>query len=591
MELYHNSRDLYCRSPFGAVPFGREICLRVYVTGKASHVTLRTWNGDEKSWPMTLCGKGCYEAVICTEDKPHILWYDFHAEDERGHKLYHGNSFDKLGGAGASYQNTPPSFQITVYDPAYDTPHWLRQGIMYQIFPDRFYRSKMPKAEREDIILQENWEALPLPYGDGRDGENAAKDFFGGDIRGIIEKLPYLKDLGITVIYLNPIFKARNNHRYDTGDYTSIDPMLGTTQDFRELCEKALDLGLRIMLDGVFSHTGDDSVYFNRFGSYPNPGAYGSKKSPYYPWYRFMNHPDKYACWWNIDTLPEVNKDIPSFREFILGDKGIARLWIKEGASGWRLDVADELPLSFLRKLRMAVQTQKADAALLGEVWEDASNKLTYGKMRSYCLGDTLDSVMNYPLRQALISFFTHESDAPQLVRQISSLQENYPTPFFYSLMNLLGSHDRARILNLLVKQDYANLSPQERGIQKLSPDLKALAIQRLKKMLRVIMALPGMPSLYYGDEAGMEGAADPYNRAGFPWGKEDLKLSNFVRDQFKLRHSRPVLQTGLCHISHEGNDTLVIFRSADEKGLDAFGDPLDDTAYMLKISRDGIGL
>lgn len=239
----------------------------------------------------------------------------------------------------------------------------------------------------------------------------------------------------------------------------------------------------------------------------------------------------------------------------------------------------------------MAVQTQKADAALLGEVWEDASNKVAYGKMRSYCLGDTLDSVMNYPLRQALISFFTHESDAPQLVRQISSLQENYPAPFFYSLMNLLGSHDRARILNLLVKKDYANLSPQERGIQKLSPDLKALAIQRLKKMLRVIMALPGMPSLYYGDEAGMEGAADPYNRAGFPWGKEDSDLSSFVRDLFKLRHSRSVLRTGLCHISHEGNDTLVIFRSADEKGLDAFGDPLEDTAYMLKISRDGIGL
>ncbi|NLC31745.1 MAG: glycoside hydrolase family 13 protein [Clostridiales bacterium] len=589
MELYHNSQDLSCRAPLGALPFGSNVRLRLFVSGKAHQVTLRTWNGGEKTYPMIKCSLGCYEATVALDEHPHIFWYDFHAQDERGRRLYLGNAYDGLGGVGAVYQDTPPSFQITVYDPAWDTPHYLRQGIMYQIFPDRFYRSKMPVSNRDDVYLQEDWHALPFPYGDGKEGSNAAKDFFGGNLQGIILKLPYLKDLGISIIYLNPIFKARNNHRYDTGDYTQIDPLLGTQEDFNELCEKARDLGIRIMLDGVFSHTGDDSIYFNRYDNYPGTGAYGSKKSPHYSWYRFTHYPEKYACWWDIDTLPEVNKNCASFRKFILGDKGIARLWIKRGAIGWRLDVADELPMSFLRELRQAVQTQDPDATLLGEVWEDASNKMAYGKMRSYCLGDTLDTVMNYPLRAALISFFTHQSDACQLVRVIRSLQENYPKPFFYSLMNLMGSHDRARILNLLVKKDYSEMPPLERGLQKLAPDLLELAIERLKKMLTVILAMPGMPSLYYGDEAGMQGAADPYNRAGFPWEHEHTDLTEFFKEAFHLRNSRPILRTGFFDISYEGKDTLVIYRSLDDNGLDAFGAATLDKPYMLRISRDGI--
>lgn len=591
MELYHNSQDPACRSPLGALPCASQVRLGLFVSGQARNVTLRTWNGGEKSYAMQACGKGCFDVMVTLAEQPHIFWYDFHAEDERGRKLFLGNADDRLGGVGASYQNTPPSFQITVYDPAFDPPSYLRHGVMYQIFPDRFYRSKLPQTSRDDVFLQNDWDALPQPYGDGKDGENAAKDFFGGDLLGITQKLPYLKSLGITILYLNPIFQARNNHRYDTGDYTRIDPLLGSESDFINLCEKARVLGIRVMLDGVFSHTGDDSLYFNRFGKYPGRGAFNSKKSKYYHWYRFTQHPNKYACWWNIDTLPEVNKNAVSFREFILGKKGIARMWIGLGAAGWRLDVADELPMSFLRELRVSVQAQKPDASLLGEVWEDASNKVAYGKMRSYCLGDTLDSVMNYPLRHALISFLTHVSDAEHLVRQIRSLQENYPKPFFYSLMNLLGSHDRARILNMLVKQEYENLPRAQRGQQKLAPDIKALAIRRLKNMLRIIISLPGMPSIYYGDEVGMEGAADPYNRAGFPWDKGDWELMAFIKHLLKLRRQRPILRTGLLDIAYEGGDTLLIIRRLDENGLDAFGDVIDDSTYTLRISRDGIQL
>ena len=185
---------------------------------------------------------------------------------------------------------------------------------MYQIFPDRFFRTHKPKSSRKDIILHEKWDELPLVVPDERIGDNTAFDFFGGNLNGIKEKLPYLKDLGVTVIYLNPIFKARSNHRYDTGNYMQIDPLLGTEEDFKALCESAEELGIKIILDGVFSHTGEDSLYFNRYGNYDSIGAYQSKDSPYASWYRFKKFPDKYACWWNIPTLPEVDKNSRLFK-------------------------------------------------------------------------------------------------------------------------------------------------------------------------------------------------------------------------------------------------------------------------------------
>ncbi len=591
MELYHNSQDTDYRSPRGAAPCGSRVRLALTVSGRPQNVTLRTWNGDEHIYPMRPCGYGRYEAFITLAKEPHLLWYDFYADDERGRRLYYGNAADHLGGEGAVYLNQPPSYQITVYDPLYDTPGYLRRGVMYQLFPDRFYRSKMPATDRADAVIHEDWYEKPLPYGDGKNGSNPARDFFGGDLEGIRQKLPYLKDLGITVLYLNPIFKARCNHRYDTGDYQSVDPLLGTREDFERLCREAENMGIRLLLDGVFSHTGDDSLYFNRWGHYPGRGAAQSRRSPYFSWYRFTDYPARYACWWNIETLPELNKDIPSYREFILGKKGVARLWVSRGASGWRLDVADELPMSFLRELRKAVRAQRPDAALLGEVWEDASNKMAYGKMRCYCAGDTLDSVMNYPLREALIRFFRNEWDAEKLVRVIRSLEENYPRPFFYSLMNLMGSHDRARILNLLVMQDYATLPPEERGGLSLSPELKILAKERFKKLLRLVCALPGMPSLYYGDEAGMEGAADPWNRCPYPWGREDGELLQSVKELLNERVNTPVLQTGYFDISYEGKNTVVISRYLDSEGKDAFGDAAEGPNLRIRVSRDTVTL
>lgn len=587
MEMFHDSRQEECRYPQGAVVPGTRIRLRLFVSGSVSRVTLRYWNGDEKLIQMADMGLGAYEANILAPDHPALVWYDFQAEDIRGHRLYYGNARDKLGGLGSAYQDPPPAYQITVYDPAFSPPQFLREGIMYQIFPDRFHRSHLPVSERLDRVLHEDWYEEPFVNTDPRSGDNWALDFYGGDLEGIRLKLEYLKNLGVTILYLNPIFKARSNHRYDTGDYMSVDPLLGDEEALGRLCKEAGTMGIRVLLDGVFSHTGEDSQYFNRYGHYPSTGAYQSQDSPYFSWYQFYRYPDEYASWWGIPTLPEINKVDTHFRKYILGKTGVARHWLKAGASGWRLDVADELPVNFLQDLRIAVTKEKKDAVLMGEVWEDASNKIAYGQIRSYSLGDTLDSVMNYPLREVLIRFLTHETDASQVVRLLRSLQENYPLPFFYSLMNLSGSHDRARILNILAKQDYRDLPNIERRGLKLAEQRKEAARSRFEKMLAIIISLPGMPSLYYGDEAGMEGASDPFCRGPYPWGREDERMMEIVRNAFSLRHRRPVLRSGFLDLSNEGDDTLIIHRYAKD-GKDVFGEKLDDNPYILRITRDG---
>ncbi len=584
--MFHDSRLEQCRAPIGAVTQGSEVRLSLFISGFASDVKLRIWNGGEKLILMKDLGLGEYEAVIRAPQHPCLVWYDFQADDERGHRLYYGNARDKMGGTGAHYQDLPPSFQITVYDSAFSPPEYLRKGIMYQIFPDRFHRSRMPENSIKERILHSDWYDEPLVTADPRSGDNWALDFFGGNLDGIREKLPYLQELGVTILYLNPIFRARSNHRYDTGDYLQIDPLLGDETSLRQLCSEAEKHGMRVMLDGVFSHTGEDSRYFNKYGNFPSLGAWQSKASPYYSWYQFTSFPDQYASWWGIPTLPEVNKEDESYKDFILGNDGVARHWLKAGASGWRLDVADELPMSFLRGLRAAVKRERNDAALMGEVWEDASNKVSYGSMRSYVLGDTLDSVMNYPLREILIQFLTHEVPAAKVVRVIRSMQENYPAPFFYSLMNLMGSHDRARILNVLAKKEHGHLPISKRGGLRMDRAHRVAAKQRMEKMLAVIIALPGMPSLYYGDEAGMEGASDPFCRGPFPWEREDKEVLDMVRKAIKLRRERPVLQTGFLELSYEGEDTLLIQRSARD-GLDVFGKQLDDAPYFVRITRD----
>ena len=593
--LYHDSHDVKYRCPLGALKTGESLTLRFW-NDESDTVLLRTWDGEEKVYPMQMAGEDHFEITITLPDTPMLFWYDF-IIPRAGDTARYGNNYEQMGGVGAYSPVQPASYQVTVYDPAYETPEYLRKGIVYQIFPDRFFKDangqkgrvrKIAKAHPE-ATFHENWNERPDLNPDPANGDNQALDFFGGTLKGIQQKLDYLKDLGVNVIYLNPVFRARTNHRYDTGSYEEIDPIVGDEKAFDELMEAAKARGMQVMLDGVFSHTGADSQYFNRFGRYDTVGAYQSVDSPYADWYSFKHFPDDYNSWWGFYTLPAVRKENAQYREYLLDpEHGVLPRWMHHGACGWRLDVADELPVDLLREMRKAVKTARADGVLLGEVWEDASNKVAYGVQRCYCLGDMLDSVMNYPLRRAVIDFFNGTIDAYHLRRVILHQQEVYPAPFYYALMNLLGSHDRVRILNAMCGYDRPGAIQMERAeagrVQLGEHELKA-AKKRYVEAVKLLCALPGAPTIYYGDEIGMTGMADPWNRAPMAWDDADEKLRAQIQKLLHARRESDVLKTGYLQVEAADGDTIVITRYAVD-GKDVFGQKLSGKKTTVKITR-----
>lgn len=585
MTLKHDSRDERFRSPFGALPALSWVTLRLQADG-ADNATLRLWwEGRAILEPMAKNPDGLFEAKLQMPGAPGLLWYFFIAEAE-GKTTYYGNAPDCLGGEGIRWDHEPPSFQITIYDPAFQPPAWMRETVIYQIMVDRFHASK-PVSERqppERGHWHMDWYEPPELRIVG--GDNAADDFFGGDLEGVRQKLPYLKELGVGAIYFNPIFRARSNHKYDTADYLAIDPSFGDEASFRALCRDAKELGIRIVLDGVFSHTGAYSRYFNLDGAYPAPGACQTKQSPYESWYTFMKWPEEYDCWWGVDTLPNVREMDEGYLDFIIrGGDAVAAHWLRAGASGWRLDVADELPMPFIRLLRGRVKAENPEAALIGEVWEDASNKVSYGETRTYCAGDTLDSVMNYPLRDALLSFLDGGISSLQFTRRVNHLYEAYPKGFFYSLMNLLGSHDRPRAVNALSGAGDQSPPREKRSAKKLTGAQYQLGRRRLIAAWRFLTALPGMPSLYYGDEAGCQGMADPFCRGTYPWGREDRELMAEFARSIRRRKESPILKTGEMRLVPAGEDVAVVIRRISG-GADAFGNPAEDGTALSALNR-----
>lgn len=564
----HDSRDTLYRAPAGARPSGSDVILRCRADD-ACGVTLRIWwDGGEIRRSMTASprGAGLFEIRLTLPEQSGLLWYYF-IIDFDGETRFYGNADDHLGGEGHLYSCEPPSFQLTVYDAEFDTPHWMREGVLYQIMPDRF--AAHGKNVPETGWLHEDWNEPPAIHVDPNTHDNRADDFFGGNFRGVMDKLDYLKALGVTAIYFNPIFRARSNHKYDTGDYETIDPSFGTHEDFEALCTRAHDLGIRILLDGVFSHTGSDSRYFNRLGRYDALGAYQSLESPYASWYHFSRWPDEYDCWWGFETLPTVNKADKGYQKYILTDENaITKRWLRRGASGWRLDVADELPMPFLKALRRSVKSVDPEDVVLGEVWEDASNKVAYGQLRSYCLGDTLDGVMNYPLREGIIGFLLGEIDAFDLKRHLDALYENYPAPFAAALMNLLGSHDKARIINRLSGAEPENRPREERTFTPLTDAQYARGRQRFIKAWRFLCAMPGMPCLYYGDEAGAQGGDDPFCRGTYPWGREDHALIQEIACINHARLESRAAQYGSLELIVQDADTLTAVRRYEDDEL-----------------------
>ena len=453
--------------------------------------------------------------------------------------------------------------------------------MFYQIFPDRFYFSGKKKKNiphgrklRKDILGEPEWRPT-------EDGKVLNNDYFQGDLKGIEEKLDYIESLGTTCIYLNPIFEAQSNHRYDTSDYSKIDPLLGTEEDLKSLCEKAKERGISVILDGVFSHTGDDSIYFNKYGRYDSLGAYQSKESPYYKWYKFINHPKDYHSWWGISILPEVIEESPEFIEFIAGENGIARKWLRCGVRGWRLDVADELPDIFLDEFRKAVKAENEEALVLGEVWEDASNKFSYGQRRKYFQGQELDSVMNYPFADAIISF-VKSGKVEGFTSKIMTILENYPKCVVDVLMNHIGTHDTMRAITALAGESCEYRDRQWQSTHFLSEQEYARGVKLLKMAAAIQYMLPGVPCLYYGDEAGMQGYKDPFNRFCYPWGNENEELLEFYKTLGNIRKSVPCLKEGeyatvsemlscLAFVRYDGKSKIMVIANRNEHDIDYY--------------------
>ena len=432
------------------------------------------------------------------------------------------------------------AFQVTVYSHDTKTPDWIKGGFIYHIFVDRFRRGGQYKL-RPGAVFREDWGGTPYFLPDEK-GIVRNNDFFGGDLYGVIDKLPYLEQLGVSCIYLSPVFEAASNHKYDTGDFMKIDAAFGGDEALERLCAEAKEKGIRVILDGVFSHVGSDSLYFNRYNNYEGVGAYHGEQSPYYDWFTF-NDDGTYNSWWGIELLPALNKNNPGYRDFICGDDGVIAKWTRKGVSGWRLDVVDELPDVFLDPLCKAMKRENKDALIVGEVWEDASNKIAYDVRRRYFLGGQLDSVMNYPLREAIIAC-VRDGQTQRLAQVMAQLSKNYPESVLNSLMNILSTHDTMRILTVL---SGAELPQGREGMSKfrLDPDQLDIAKARLKLASALQFTLPGVPCVYYGDEAGMEGGADPFCRRCYPWGAEDADLLAWYTRLGQLRNELECFKSG----------------------------------------------
>ena len=459
------------------------------------------------------------------------------------------------------------AFQLTVYEKNYNPPTKFQGGIMYHIFVDRFCKGG-DYPVRADAEFNPDWENGIPQYAQKRGGFVKNNMFFGGTLTGIESKLDYLKELSVSVIYLSPIFEAYSNHKYDTGRYDRVDPMFGGDGALDSLIKAAKKRGISVILDMVFNHTGSDSMYFNKNGRYDSLGAYQSKESPYYDWYGFEEYPDKYRCWWGVDILPAVDTRNKTYNEYINGKDGIAERYIKKGIAGYRLDVADELSPVFLENLTKAVKGVEEDSIIIGEVWEDASNKEAYGNRRRYFRGRQLDSVMNYPLKNGIIEFVKTGNTKP-LFEGSAVLYQNYPKFVSDNLMNFLGTHDTERVLTVLGTEGERGMSADHLARYKMTPEERGRAVELLKKAYFILAFMPGIPCTYYGDEAGMEGFRDPFNRMPYTWHKQESSLVEHYKAVGRLRMShKELFATGYFQVLEDMPERIFAFRrfNADEE-------------------------
>ncbi|MGM7702728.1 alpha-amylase family glycosyl hydrolase [Pseudalkalibacillus sp. Hm43] len=631
-QLHHDTWDELYRKPFGAIKTGEKVKLRLEaakgdLTG--ANVQLKNYtSGNSELIKMDLVGwtdvdgKGAreyWEATITPSEKG-VYGYKFIAKDGQTVKEYGEDTAQ--GHTGRVGDNVLDLFQMTVYEPEYKTPDWMKEAVVYQIFPDRFYNGNKKNDDAKEYargmepIEDQDWSELPdnprLSNNSNYEGDGIwSNDFFGGDIKGIHEKLDYIQSLGVNTIYLNPVAHAASNHKYDATDFKSVDPMFGSPKEFKQFTDELKKRDMHLILDGVFNHVGDDSIYFDRYGKYETVGAYeywariydymneeglseeaakeraekeflqeGQVFSDYgfHNWFNIDNRkvevgtPNErydYQAWWGFDSLPEIasvpGKAVPydselnneAFSNYIMYDKdSVAKSWLNRGGSGWRLDVANEVDTEFWREFRDEIKATKTktndDPLILGEIWDDASK---------YFLGDLYDSVMNYRFRGAMLDYLKN-GKAERAAEQLKAIEEDYPEEAFYNLMNLMGSHDTARAVYLLGNGN----ENAERAEFDANYDHE-LGLKRLKLAAIFQFGYPGAPTVYYGDEAGVTGSKDPDDRRTYPWGNENKKLIEHYQNLGKIREKhQDLLAYGDLKNLHMEGDVFVYGRSLNKK-------------------------
>lgn len=561
MPCIFNSRKKEFKTPFGAVEAGQEVMLAICVPKEMACKTpmlfLEKEGQPPVQYPMLFTKSQGDEDHFAVKVTPgfeglYFYWFDLWVDFK---KLYMGKN------AQAVLQvEEGQKYPLVVYKNGFETPKAAQGAVMYQIFPDRFFEGnpEKPLCYNERIYRQDKHNE-PYFWHEERSYGSLTQDYYGGDFAGIQKRLPYLKSLGVQWVYLNPIFEAHSNHRYNTADYLKADPYLGTNQDFASLCQEAKKVGISIILDGVFSHTGSDSVYFNKDGRYPSVGAWQGPQSPYRDWFKF-NPDGSYESWWGFKTLPTCNKNNPHFRQFITGEGGVIDYWLSLGAAGFRLDVADELPDDFIAEIRTAVKRGGKDKLLIGEVWEDAALKEAYGLRRKYFLGDELDGVMNYPFRTAILQFLK-DNNADNFEEAVMPICENYPPQALAACTVHLSTHDTVRAITALVGEEPNGKERNWQSGRKLSADQLHMGIVQMRLAFVLQFTLPGIPCVYYGDEIAMQGYADPFNRGYYDWGSSENRLMELMAKLSELRNNCPAFKCGSLQFIKANSGVLVYRR------------------------------
>ncbi len=575
--LYDSKKSIY-KSPFGTLTPEQSCTLNVHIPITVGTVGAECVFSHEDGTPAFIVpmkrteSRSAYEVFRAVFDLPapglYFYFFRIFKQDSSFRLFKYGDDTNMEAG---------DLWQLSCVPGDFTTPDWAKGAVIYQVFPDRFHKSGQCDltGKLEPYTVHKDWNE-DVDWRPNADGLILNNDFYGGNFRGITEKMDYIALLGTTILYLNPISKSFSSHRYDTGDYKTPDPMLGTIDDFKAMCEAAHSRNIKVILDGVYSHTGSNSLYFDKERTFGGNGAYCSPDSPYFSWYTFHQYPQHYRSWWDFDTLPTVNKMDPAFVEYIItGPDSVVAHWLKLGADGFRLDVVDELPNEFIKLLKDRIRQLKPDALLIGEVWEDASNKIAYDIRRRYFVDGVLDSCMNYPFRTAILDFMRGQDDGRKFRDTVMTIVENYPPQVLLCNMNMLGTHDTARILTALV-DDFSG-SRQEQALRFLPPEQRYQARERLLMASFLQYMLPGAPSLYYGDEAGMEGHKDPFNRRTYPWGKEDSVLLEHHKKLGILRKDHAPLRLGDTEFFCAGSGKLGFSRKLDGRHFKIYVNQSDE--------------